>query len=208
MAGTAISQSTSVISLFFGETINTYSYPYSTTYSYSEPGIDASVITANADSTVYNFNCAPTPGYSGDCGYGDYGANLTVSGDVAGFTLVDTDFVYSIVCTVTDGATCWESAGGASANFPGTDVSTYSADELSFWPFTITAGLEKLTVTTPTPTPSSNTVPSSGAKSSSSGAKQTGSAGNSTTSPSYGNINVPWWVSLSMVPITAAFIAL
>jgi hypothetical protein len=204
MAGTAISQSTSVFSVFLGNTIE------SSTYSSTDGAIDASVITANADSTVYNFNCAPTPGYSGDCGYGNDGANLTVAGNVAGFTLVDTDFVYSIVCTVSGDASCWESAGGSAANFPGTDISSYSASELSYTPFTITAGLEKLSLVTPTPTPTPtpSTIASSGAKSSSSGAKQTGSAGNSTTVPSAGSANVPMWVPLSLVSVAAVFMTM
>jgi hypothetical protein len=159
----------------------------------------ASVITVVSSTTQYEVTCPDT---ATDCGYSPpitvlaagtiFGAQLTAPAE---------EFTFSQQCTVltAGGAVCVESAAGSQANFPGSSTTTYDASELSQFPVTITAGLDKLSAVSATTTSveSSETASidssetSSGASSSAESTKtisgsvlQTSSSAQATTSSS------------------------
>jgi hypothetical protein len=156
--------------------------------------IYASVISADPSATTYHIECPS----DFDCGWIPY-ANLTVSASsIWEVSLTDTEFTMSIKCTVSSGAVCQESFGGASANFPGTDVETMDAINATSIAITVTGGLDKLAAVT-----STTTSASSGAKSSSGGAKQTSTAtaGNSTAAHSAADERVALWIPSMLITI-------
>ncbi|KAF2805455.1 uncharacterized protein BDZ99DRAFT_480179 [Mytilinidion resinicola] len=130
---TTLAQSTSVTSLFIPQGGDT------------QP-LDASIVGAHAATTTWAINC-PANEDASDCGYeGAFTFTLGPSFYEAQTTEAPV-FSYSVHCDLdgTTVATCTESAGGQSANFPGSSVETYTGTDVGgVQVVTVTAGLEKL----------------------------------------------------------------
>lgn len=114
----------------------------------------ASVITADASTTQYEITC-PSSVAADECGYRPPITVAQTGASVYGASITTSDFTLSYQCTLyTSGVTsavCAAGAGGSAANFPGTSTETLAASEVTLFPVTITAGLEKLGKATTTP---------------------------------------------------------
>jgi hypothetical protein len=172
----------------------------------------ASVITVISSTTEYEVTC---PQSATECGY-DPPITVMEAGSTFGASLTDSEeqFTFSQLCTLISagGAVCDESAAGSQANFPGSSTTTYNATDLSQFPVTITAGLEKLatvSATTTTSAKSSGTA-SKASSGASSGATSTGSetqttSGAKTTTSSSGSGRVVVCSGALLAGVAAVF---
>ncbi|KAI9686853.1 MAG: hypothetical protein M1822_002606 [Bathelium mastoideum] len=129
----------------------------------------ASVITAAPSSTEFLLAC-PSSVSAQDCGIGPAFTITHAPGpdeqDVWQFSYAPSgeEFTMSDSCSVGHGtkAVCLESNGGKEANFPGSSTTTYEGASVQdmFLPVTITAGLEKLSSATNSPSGSVATASS------------------------------------------------
>ncbi|KAF2489089.1 hypothetical protein BU16DRAFT_172572 [Lophium mytilinum] len=128
-----LAQSTSVTALFIPQGGDTQA-------------LDASIVGVHAATTTWAINC-PVGTDSSDCGYeGAFTFTVGPSFYEAQTTEAPV-FSYSVHCDLdgTSTATCTESAGGESANFPGMSTETYTGTDVGgIQTVTITGGLEKL----------------------------------------------------------------
>lgn len=175
---TALAQSQSVISLFLMDT--------------DPQSLVASVITADASTTQYEITC-PSSVDGNDCGYRPPITVGQTGGSIYGASITNSDFTLSYLCTLyTSGVTsavCAAGAAGTAANFPGTSTETLMASEVTLFPVTITAGLEKLGKATTTGKSGSSSSTKSGSASAASGASigSTTASGTQATSSSSGS---------------------
>ena len=163
----------------------------------------ASVIGADRTATTYSINCPPGTD-SNECGMGP-GMTVTQFGTTAYAGLMsDPSFTYSWSCQLagTTAATCVQSAGGQSANFPGVETTTLSASEISLFPVTITAGQTKLAAATAASTTTGHSSASTGAAaltaSGQRSASNTGAAATPSTTPNAGSRVILGWAAVAL----------
>ena len=161
-----------------------------------------SVIGADRTATTYSINCPPGTD-SNECGMGP-GMTVTQFGTTAYAGIMsDPSFTYSWSCQLagTTAATCVQSAGGQSANFPGVETTTLSASEISLFPVTITAGQTKLAAATAASATTGHSSAGTGAASTASGqrsASNTGAAATPSTTPNTGSRVTFGWAAVAL----------
>ena len=110
-------------------------------YGYDSVSIVGSVVSADKAATTLALACATM---DSDCGLFPL-QTLTFGPSTYNMDMSDGGFTGTQDCkTSVTPAVCMESASGSEANFPGSSTTTYAGTDVTSFPVTITAGLEKL----------------------------------------------------------------